>query len=387
MPTGAVLLTTAGFTRRKGSGMASVRLVNVTKRYGEIVAVDRVNLTVENGEFITLLGPSGCGKTTTLRMIAGLVEPSEGEIYFDDELMNAVPVNRRNVGFVFQSHALFPHMTVQENLAFGLKARGFPKQEIKKRIQEVLHLVEMVGFEKRKPHQLSGGQQQRISLARVLVGDPTVLLFDEPLSSLDFNLRNTLKFQIKELQRRTRKTAIYVTHDQSEAFAISDRIVVMDRGRIQQIGTQLDIYLRPQTPVVANFIGSHNCFRGILTEWEPESGLGVLDCEGLLLKVRMSEGYYPRATQDSTPHRVLAYLRPEEIEILDHPENEAYLNCFRGRIQQVIFEGSTLRVYVEVADRILQAEVSGKKRLSFFGKEGLNVYIGFSDLTLIREKE
>ncbi len=367
--------------------MASVRLVNVTKRYGEIVAVDQVNLTIENGEFITLLGPSGCGKTTTLRMIAGLVEPSEGEIYFDDELMNAVPVNRRNVGFVFQSHALFPHMTVQENLAFGLKARGFPRQEIKKRVQEVLHLVEMVGFEERKPHQLSGGQQQRISLARVLVGDPTVLLFDEPLSSLDFNLRNTLKFQIKELQRRTRKTAIYVTHDQSEAFAISDRIVVMDRGRIQQIGTQLDIYLRPQTPIVANFIGSHNCFRGILTEWEPESGLGVLDCEGLPIKVKMSEGHCPIATQGSTPPRVLAYLRPEEIEILHHPENEAYLNCFQGRIQQVIFEGSTLRVYVEVAGRILQAEVSGKKRLSFFGKEGLNVYIGFSDLTLVQEKE
>jgi ABC-type Fe3+/spermidine/putrescine transport system ATPase subunit len=360
--------------------MASVKLVNVSKRYGEAVAVDQVDLNVENGEFITLLGPSGCGKTTTLRMIAGLVEPSEGEIYFNDVLMNAVPVNRRNIGFVFQSHALFPHMTVRENLAFGLKARGFPKHEIEKRIEEVLHLVEMIGFEERKPHQLSGGQQQRISLARVLVGDPTVLLFDEPLSSLDFNLRNTLKFQIKELQRRTRKTAIYVTHDQSEAFAISDRIVVMDHGRIQQIGTQLDIYLKPQTPVVANFIGSNNCFRGILTELDPENGIGVLNCEGLSIKVKI-----PEELPGSIPQQVLAYLRPEDLEILNNPEDETHLNCLPGQVQQVIFEGSTLRVHVEVAGRILQAEISGKKRLSFFGKEGLSLYVGFSELTLIWE--
>jgi len=365
--------------------MASVKLVNVSKRYGDTVAVDRVSLDVENGEFITLLGPSGCGKTTTLRMIAGLVEPSEGEIYFGDKLMNAVPVNQRNIGFVFQSHALFPHMTVRDNLAFGLKARKFPKHEIEKRIEEVLHLVEMAGFEGRKPHQLSGGQQQRISLARVLVGDPTVLLFDEPLSSLDFNLRNTLKFQIKELQRRTRKTAIYVTHDQSEAFAISDRIVVMDRGRIQQIGTQLDIYLRPQTPVVANFIGSHNCFRGLLTEVDAESGLGILDCEGWSIKVRIPEASPSAAMQSFERRQVLAYLRPEDIEVLEHPGEERHLNCFQGRIQQVIFEGSTLRVQVEVAGRILQTEVSGKKRLSFFGKEGLSLYVGFSELTLIWE--
>src|ERR1043166_4726483 len=218
--------------------MARVRLVNVTKRYGSVVAAQQVNLDVADGEFVTLLGPSGCGKTTTLRMIAGLIETSEGEIYFDAQEVSRVPPNKRNVGFVFQSHALFPHLSVFDNVAYGLSVRGAQRATIASRVEEMLALVNLSGYEKRMPAQLSGGQQQRVALARVLATDPQVLLFDEPLSSLDRNLRDSLQYSILDLQRRTRKTAIYVTHDQSEAFAISDRIFVMNQGHVEQAGTQ-----------------------------------------------------------------------------------------------------------------------------------------------------
>src|SRR4051812_29837213 len=242
--------------------MSRVRLVDVTKRFGQTIAVDRVSAEIAEGEFVTLLGPSGCGKTTTLRMVAGLVEPTEGRIFFDDQIVNNVPTHKRNIGLAFQSHALFPHQSVAKNIAFGLSVKGRPKRDIEARVQEMLSLVELTGYDARMPAHLSGGQQQRVALARMLATDPRVLLFDEPLSALDRNLRDTLKYSILELQRRTKKTAIYVTHDQSEAFAISDRIVVMNAGRIEQIGTQTDIYLRPETPFVAEFIGATNGFRG-----------------------------------------------------------------------------------------------------------------------------
>src|SRR5438094_1409291 len=246
--------------------MARVRLVNVTKHYGSVLAVDRVNLDVADGEFVTLLGPSGCGKTTTLRMIAGLIETSDGEIYFDDHEVSHIPPNRRNVGFVFQSHALFPHLSVFHNVAYGLSVRGDRRESIQTRVQEMLALVNLSGFEKRMPAQLSGGQQQRVALARVLATDPRVLLFDEPLSSLDRNLRDQLKHSIRELQQRSGKTAIFVTHDQSEAFAISDRIFVMHDGRVEQGGTQLELYLHPSTPFVAEFLGNNNCLRGVVAD-------------------------------------------------------------------------------------------------------------------------
>src|SRR6266571_2937127 len=245
--------------------MARVRLVNVSKRYGSVVAAARVNLDVADGEFVTLLGPSGCGKTTTLRMIAGLTETSEGEIYFDDQEVSHVPPNRRNVGFVFQSHALFPHLSVFHNVAYGLSVRGDRRESIQDRVREMLALVNLSGFEERMPAQLSGGQQQRVALARVLATDPRVLLFDEPLSALDKNLRDALKYSILDLQRKTHKTAVYVTHDQSEAFAISDRIIVMNAGRAEQMGTQTDIYLHPETPFVAEFIGANNGMAGTVT--------------------------------------------------------------------------------------------------------------------------
>ena len=252
--------------------MARVRLLEVTKRYGSTVAVDRVSADIAEGEFITLLGPSGCGKTTTLRMVAGLIDVTAGQIMFDDQIVNNVPTHKRNIGLAFQSHALFPHMTVAKNIAFGLEVRGgMSKKARDERVAEMLDMMELGGFGERSPAQLSGGQQQRVALARMLATDPRVLLFDEPLSALDRNLRDTLKYSILALQRRTKKTAIYVTHDQSEAFAISDRIFVMNDGRIEQSGSQLDIYLRPESEFVANFVGDNNALRGTITALTEES--------------------------------------------------------------------------------------------------------------------
>ena len=248
--------------------MATVRLASITKRFGQTVAVDDLDLEVADGELVTLLGPSGCGKTTTLRMVAGLIEPTDGRIYFDADDVTFLPPRKRNIGFVFQTPALFPHLSVADNVAFGLSVKGARKDAIRDRVDEMLALVGLSGYGARLPAQMSGGQQQRVALARVLATDPRVLLFDEPLSALDRNLRDTLKYSILDLQRRTGKTAIYVTHDQSEAFAISDRIVVMNAGRVEQIGTQTEIYLQPQTRFVAEFIGANNGLEGTVASLE-----------------------------------------------------------------------------------------------------------------------
>ena len=243
--------------------MARVRLVDVDQAIRvDTVAVDHVSADMPQGEFITLLGPSGCGKTTTLRMVAGLIELTAGEIWFDDQMVNNVPTHKRNIGLAFQSHALFPHMSVAKNIAFGLAGEGQRQEADKHRVEEMLDMIELTAYADRMPAQLSGGQQQRVALARMLATDPRVLLFDEPLSALDRNLRDTLKYSILELQRRTKKTAIYVTHDQSEAFAISDRIFVMNKGRIEQAGTQLDIYLRPAHRVRGRFRRRQQCDPG-----------------------------------------------------------------------------------------------------------------------------
>ncbi|MEM4298061.1 MAG: ABC transporter ATP-binding protein, partial [Nitrososphaerota archaeon] len=217
--------------------MTRVETLQLVKQYETTKAVDRVSITAEDGEFITILGPSGCGKSTTLRLIAGLLTPDQGKVYFDGRDVTDLPPNKRNVGFVFQRVALFPHMNVTKNISFGLRARKIPRSEHRRRIREVLQLVHMEGFEDRMPSQLSGGQAQRVEIARVLAPDPDVLLFDEPLSNIDAKLRDELKYEIRRIQKETGKTMIYVTHDQAEAFAISDRIYVMNNGKIEQVGT------------------------------------------------------------------------------------------------------------------------------------------------------
>jgi len=357
--------------------MSRVRFISVTKHFGQIIAVNDFNLDVAEGEFVTLLGPSGCGKTTTLRMLAGLIEPGSGQIYFDDQDVTYLPPHARNIGFVFQTPALFPHLSVADNIAFGLSVKGRKKDTIQKRIEEMLVLVELSGYGKRLPAQLSGGQQQRVALARVLATDPRVLLFDEPLSALDRNLRDTLKYSILDLQRKTHKTAVYVTHDQSEAFAISDRIVVMNAGRIEQIGTQTDIYLKPQTPFVAEFIGANNSLAGKVTgvEGAGDEARIVVKAEGLSLRCK---GRAPFKVGDA----VLAYVRPENIAVLNDSEGAGYDNVVEGVIDPVIFEGATAQLRVEVGGREFRADVSGGERLTLIQRHG-KMRLGFNDVTLI----
>jgi ABC-type Fe3+/spermidine/putrescine transport system ATPase subunit len=355
--------------------MSSVRLASVTKTYGQTVAVDDLTLQVGDGELLTLLGPSGCGKTTCLRIVAGLIEPTAGQVFFDDEEVTRQPPRTRNIGFVFQTPALFPHLSVADNVAFGLSVKGQKKARIADRVEEMLALVNLPGYGKRLPSQLSGGQQQRVALARVLATDPRVLLFDEPLSALDRNLRDTLKYSILDLQRKTRKTAIYVTHDQSEAFAISDRIVVMNAGRVEQIGTQTDIYLEPRTKFVAEFIGANNGLLGTIT------GVGAAD--GLLtVATDAFEVRCPGHGRFNVGDRALLYVRPENIAVLGEGDGTAYRNVIEGTVDRVIFEGSTAQVRVDVGGREMRADVSGGERLTLLARDG-KIRLGFNDVTLI----
>jgi putative spermidine/putrescine transport system ATP-binding protein len=357
--------------------MSTVRLNRVSKHYGSTVAVHDLDLNVADGEFVTLLGPSGCGKTTTLRMVAGLIEPSSGRIAFDDQDVTYLPPRKRNIGFVFQTPALFPHLSVADNIAFGLSVKGAKKDAINARVEEMLALVGLGGYGARLPAQLSGGQQQRVALARVLATDPRVLLFDEPLSALDKNLRDTLKYSILDLQRRTKKTAIYVTHDQSEAFAISDRIVVMNAGRAEQVGTQTDIYLRPQTPFVAEFIGANNGFTGTIGSLDGagRDRTAVVNAEGITIRCRA-------AGDLSVGDAVLVYLRPENITVLSD-DADGYRNVVEGTIDRVIFEGSTAQLRVDVGGREIRADVTGGQRLELIDRRG-RVRLGFDDATIIR---
>jgi iron(III) transport system ATP-binding protein len=256
--------------KEEGSHLGHVELTNLRKVYGETVAVDGVNLEIVKGEFMTFLGPSGCGKTTTLRMIAGLIEPTEGEIRVGGKLLSApgtklVPPEKRNMGMVFQSFAVWPHMNVFENVAFPLYNLKIPKDDIRRRVRAALELVKLTGLETRYPSRLSGGQQQRVALARALVVEPDILLFDEPLSNLDAKLREEMRFELKEIQRRIGVTSIYVTHDQAEAMAISDRIAVVTGGKIKQIGTPSEIYDSPEDPFTAEFIGLANQLPGTVS--------------------------------------------------------------------------------------------------------------------------
>ena len=271
-----------------------VRLENVSKIYKDpktgkdFYAVKSTSLTIEPGSFVTLLGPSGCGKTTTLRMIAGFESPDEGEIYLGDEAINELTPNKRDTAMVFQSYALLPHYNIFDNVAYGLKIRKMPKEVIREKVLKILDLVELSGMEERMTNQLSGGQQQRVALARALVIEPSVLLFDEPLSNLDAKLRVQMRTEIRRIQQEVGITAIYVTHDQSEAMAISDKIIIMNKGVVVQMGTPEEIYYHPVDEFVADFIGEANFLRG--EYFDDEGDYGVLNFEDNRLLVPKKEG-------------------------------------------------------------------------------------------------
>ena len=362
--------------------MSRVRLVDVSKRYASAVAVDHVSADIANGEFVTLLGPSGCGKTTTLRMIAGLVEPSAGDILFDDQSVVGIPPNKRNIGLAFQSHALFPHLTVARNVAFGLEVKGEKKQVITERVKEMLAMVELTDYANRLPAQLSGGQQQRVALARMLATNPRVLLFDEPLSALDRNLRDTLKYSILNLQRRTGKTAIYVTHDQSEAFAISDRIFVMNRGKIEQAGTQLDIYLRPQTEFVANFVGDNNAFRGKVVAVTPageHAGQVTITSGGLTFAGANLAGL-------TVGDDAIAFVRPENIALRDDNPVPAP-NILPGTIDEILFGGAVVRLVVDFGGVPVRVSVGGLQRLDLLDASSRKVVLEAGAVSIVADPE
>jgi spermidine/putrescine transport system ATP-binding protein len=256
------IASTAAGRPEQGAAPADVRLERVTKRFDDVVAVDDVSLAIEPGSFFALLGPSGCGKTTTLRMIGGFEEPTAGTIYLGERAVTGLPPHKRDVNTVFQSYALFPHLSIFENVAFGLRRRGHKTPEVKRRVGEILELVDLAGLGKRKPRQLSGGQQQRVALARALVNSPRLLLLDEPLGALDLKLRKQMQLELKRIQHDVGITFVHVTHDQEEAMTMADRIAVMHAGRIEQLGSPSELYERPQTPFVAGFLGISNLLTG-----------------------------------------------------------------------------------------------------------------------------
>jgi ABC-type Fe3+/spermidine/putrescine transport system ATPase subunit len=297
--------------------------------------------------------------------------------------MNNVPSHKRNIGLAFQSHALFPHLSVARNIAFGLEVKGTAKNEIQHRVREMLDMIELSQHADRMPSQLSGGQQQRVALARMLATDPRVLLFDEPLSALDRNLRDTLKYSILELQRRTGKTAIYVTHDQSEAFAISDRIFVMNEGRIEQAGTQLDIYLRPRTEFVAGFVGDNNAIPG-----EVVGLVGAASGESRLVDVRAG-GMRLRGLDPGNLRlgdKVLAFVRPENIEVMVNTGLADETNLVRGRIEQIVFEGPTLRLIVDADGVPIKVTAGGLGRLTLLDQERREVVLRLQEVTVVRDE-
>ena len=351
-----------------------VRLTDVVKRFKGVQALDGVSVHVAEGEFFTLLGPSGCGKTTTLRVIAGFYDPDEGTVHFGDTLMRGVPPAERGIGIVFQNYALWPHMTVHENVAYGLKIQHVAPVDINRRVAASLRQVGLEGLEGRGPGQLSGGQQQRVAVARALVLNPRVLLLDEPLSNLDAKVRARLRSEIRRLQQELRITTIYVTHDQEEALVLSDRIAVMDAGRIQQVGTPGDLYERPASLFVADFIGINNFLPGVVVE--TSAGYARIrtpsgDIRGTWRgEVRLGTG-------------ATAAVRPENVELLDGRESpsaggSALENRLRGRVVLFQFMGSLLRYEVEIAgNTVLKIDIHDPKRHRPLAP-GTEVVLGFA---------
>lgn len=311
--------------------MHTIELVNVTKEYNGVTVLDNINLYIRENEFLTILGPSGCGKTTTLRIIGGFEEPTQGKVLFEGKDITNVPPYERQVNTVFQKYALFPHLNVYDNIAFGLKIKKMPKDEIDRRVKEMLRLVNLQGFERRSIDSLSGGQQQRIAIARALVNEPKVLLLDEPLGALDLKLRKDMQMELKKMQKRVGITFIYVTHDQEEALTMSDTIVVMDKGIIQQIGTPVDIYNEPKNAFVAKFIGESNIIDGIMHEDY------VVEFSGKKFKC-IDKGFAKEEDVD-------VVIRPEDLEIVQPDEGD-----LKGIVESVTFKGVHYEMIVKSKD-------------------------------------
>ena len=339
---------------------------------GQIFAVNDVSLTVVPGELLTLLGPSGCGKTTTLRMIAGFEQPSSGSIHIGDRDVTGLRANERNIGFVFQNYAIFPHLSVFENVAYGLRVQNKADEEIRRAVHEVLELVGLTGYAQQQPHQLSGGEQQRIALARAIVFRPRILLFDEPLSNLDAKLRVQMRSEIQQLQKRLGITTVYVTHDQEEAMAISDRIAVMSGGKIVQIDVAEDLYDHPQNEFVARFIGRANLLDGQLTS--VESGKVAVEVLGQTIVVTGA----PEGSKAGDAVRVM--IRPERITLAREGSQGV-----TGRVASRTFLGEKAEYHVAVGEHTIQATLFGQGRASAFTPgDAVQVIFPAENIHLIR---
>lgn len=317
--------------------MSYLELKNITKKFGDFTAVKDMNLQVEKGEFIALLGGSGCGKTTTLRMIAGFIDPTDGTISIKDKEINNVPTHRRNIGIVFQDYALFPHLTVFDNVAFGLKLKKLSKKEIKEKVANALNMVKLDNLEKRYPRELSGGQQQRVAVARALIMEPDVLLLDEPLSNLDAKLREEMQVEIRSIQQNIGITTILVTHDQSEAMSMADRIVIMKAGEIKQIGTPKEIFEEPTSQYIADFMGYTNFFDGVIEEIDEKDNKYTINAlDNKLIASYSGEKY-------QIGDKVRLTIRPENI-LLVNGKNQLGENFITAKIRNVSYKGSVTRL-------------------------------------------
>ncbi len=312
-----------------------IELRSVSKHFQEHSVLKNINLEIKNGEFLTLLGPSGCGKTTLLRLISGFETPNSGTILLNGQDVEGLPPNLRHVNTIFQSYALFPHMTVFENIAFGLRCKHLPKDEIQDRVQEALRIVKLESFGERKPGQLSGGQQQRVAIARAVVNKPLVLLLDEPLSALDYRLRKTMQMELKQLQAQLGITFIFVTHDQEEALSMSDRVVVMNHGLIEQIGTPREVYEEPENLHVAQFIGEVNIFDTKVIK--ADAKFLQVEIEGKQFTLKNRKNF----TADQTLYTL---LRPEDLDVWSPNEVDDTSNMYPATVEQVIYKGSTVDV-------------------------------------------
>lgn len=319
-----------------------VKLENFTKKYGEKEIIKNINLEVYEGEFITLLGSSGCGKTTILRSISGMDRPTSGRVYLDGIDVTDVDPTRRQVNTIFQNYALFPLMTIEKNIEFGLKMKKVPKQERKKRVKEMIELVHLEGYEKRKPKELSGGEQQRVSIVRGLINNPKVLLLDEPLSALDLKLRKKMQIELKQLQKKLGITFIYVTHDQDEALSMSDRIAVIKDGKIEQIGTPVEVYEKPKSVYVADFLGEANIFKGIIKD-------DVCVCEEANIKI---------ISKFKNDTKVNLIVRPENVKLSKEKNSDLV-----GTIYEQIYDGAFTKILIKVNKKIIKAIISGNDKL------------------------
>ena len=330
----------------------AIELRGLSKNFGKVRALGPIDIVIQKGEFFSLLGPSGCGKTTTLRLIAGLEAPTGGDMLLGGRSMTAVPTHRRGIGMVFQSYALLPHRTVHENVAFGLRMRKVARSEIRSRVEQALAKVDLAGFGERYPAQLSGGQQQRVALARAIVYEPEVILFDEPLSNLDAKLREQMRSEIRHLTRSLNLTSVYVTHDQTEALALSDRIAVLNQGAISQIGSPTEIYEKPRSQFVADFIGAANLIRARIVRGRGARPIAVI-LAGIELQLRSEE-----ETTSTGPLEALLLVRPERIQV--HPDRPTAVNAFTAIVKDVAYLGSYARYAVIINNELPLTIVSDR---------------------------